>query len=337
MAEERQTRATEAPQAPAAAPPPPGPPTQAEKPKHRPQPVRMVILILIVAGIAAWIWYGKTHREGYTGGDVVTTGTVEAVHVQLSFKVAGRIADLQVDEGSQVRAGELVARLETQDLDVAVATARASLESARAALAEARANRRRAAQDDARQRELMKSDATTEQQADNARAAAQVAVAQVAAREAQIRQQESVVRQAELQRSYAELHASDAGQVTEKIHQPGEMVMVGTPIVTLSQLDTVKVNAAVDETRIGAIRPGDSVRVRVYTFDRRWFDGVVSDINPAGEFATRKDWGAQRRDIRTFDVTALLPNPEHLLKDGMTAEVTIVPRASGKPLAEVRP
>src|SRR4029077_749613 len=96
------------------------------------------------------------------------------------------------------------------------------------------------------------------------------------------------------------------------------------------RLDTVKVRAAGDETRIGAIRPGDAVRVRVYTFDKRWFDGQVTDIQPAGDFATRKDWGAQRRDIRTFNVTASVPNPEHLLKDGMTAEITIHP--SSRPM-----
>jgi multidrug resistance efflux pump len=139
---------------------------------------------------------------------------------------------------------------------------------------------------------------------------------------------ESAVAQAALQRSYAELRVPEAGQVSEIIHRPGELVVLGTPILTLAQLDTVKVHAAVDETQVGAIRPGDKVRVRVYTFDKKVFEGEVSDIQPAGDFATRKDWGAQRRDIRTFSVTARVPNPERLLKDGMTADVTILPSAS---------
>jgi HlyD family secretion protein len=120
------------------------------------------------------------------------------------------------------------------------------------------------------------------------------------------------------------LRTLEGGIVSEKIHQPGEMVMLGTPIVTLAQMDTIKVLAAVDETRIGAVRPGNRVRVKTYTFDQKTFDGVVTDIRPVGDFATRKDWGAQRRDIRTFTVTAAVPNLEHLLKDGMTAEVTIM-------------
>ena len=115
------------------------------------------------------------------------------------------------------------------------------------------------------------------------------------------------------------------------------MVMAGTPVVTLAQLDTVKVHAAVDETRVGAVRAGDKVSVRVYTFDRKRFDGEVIDIQPAGDFATRKDWGAQRRDIRTFTVTARVPNREHLLKDGMTAEVTILIDPQVKRTAEAKP
>ena len=110
--------------------------------------------------------------------------------------------------------------------------------------------------------------------------------------------------------------------------------MVGSPIVSVALTDTVKVHAPVDETRVGAVRPGDRVLVRVYTFDRRVFPGVVTDIRPAGDFATRKDWGAQRRDIRTFTVTARVPNPEHLLKDGMTADVTIQVAASVQRVAE---
>ena len=230
----------------------------------------------------------------------------------------------------------------------ALESSRAAREAARAGLVEAEASRDRVARDLERQLELAKSGATTAQQVDDARAAARVADAQVLARTAQlhqsesavrqsesaVHQSESAVRQSELQRSYADLRTTEAGQVSDKVHEPGEMVMVGTPVVTLAQLDTVKVRAAVDETRVGAVRAGDAVRVRVYTFDDRWFEGRVTDIQPAGEFATRKDWGARRRDIRTFTVTARLPNPDHLLKDGMTAEVRILAQPPAKPVAE---
>lgn len=285
--------------------------------------IRGLILLLVIVGGGIAIWKYQHRREGYTGGDVTTTGTVEAVQVSLGFKVPGRLADVPVNEGDRVQPGQVIAQLDAQDLDVAVRSAQASLESARAALGQARANREKAARDLARMRELSREGASTQQQLDAAVAASDVGRAQVDAASAQVHQAESALAQAQLTRSYAVIRAPQAGQVTEKIHHPGEMVTVGTAVVTIADLDTLKVHAAVDETRVGAVRPGDRVSVRVYTFDKKVFAGVVTDVSPSGDFATRKDWGAQRRDIRTFDVTARIPNPEGLLKDGMTADVTI--------------
>src|SRR5262249_9812510 len=301
------------------------------KPRGAAATVRTVVLLVVLAGIGFLVWRQLTRREGYVGGDVVTTGTVQAVHVDLGFKVPGRIADVPVAEGDDVRPGELVGTLETQDLDVQVASARAALALARASAAQARGNHAKAVRDLERQRTLITSDATTQQQLDAAESAEQVTAAQLEAASAQVGQAETVLTQAQLQRSYAELRATEGGQVSEKVHRPGEVVGVGAPVVTLAQLDTVKVLAPVDETRVGAVRPGDKAQVRVYTFDKKLFAGEVTDIQPAGEFATRKDWGAQRRDIRTFTVTVRVPNPERLLKDGMTAEVTIAPSAAAHP------
>jgi HlyD family secretion protein len=296
----------------------------AEKGKGSPlRLVRPLLLLAVLGGAGFGLWAYQHRREGYTGGDVSTTGTIEAVHVDLSFKVGGRVAEVMVSEGDTVGAGRLVARLEPEDLDVELAAARAALASALAALAQARATRAQAARDLARQRALLESDATTRQQVDSATAADEVAQAQVEAAEARVREAESALTQAGLSRSYAELRTPAAGQISEKVRQPGEMVIAGAPVLALAEMDTVKVHAAVDETRVGAVRPGDRISARVYSFDRRLFEGQVTDIQPAGEFATRKDWGAQRRDIRTFMVTARVPNPDHLLKDGMTAEVTI--------------
>ena len=288
-----------------------------------PAAVRPIVLLLVLGTIGYFIWKNATRHEGYTGGDVTTTGTIEAIHIDLAYKVAGRIAEVSVAEGDDVAPGQLVGRIEPQDLDVQVRTARASMQASLASLAKARADRDKAQRDLARQQELLAADATTKQQVEAAESAADVTTALVHAAEAQVQQAESALAQATLQRSYADLHTAEGGQVSEISRRPGEQVVAGTTVLTVAQLDTVKVHAAVDETRVGAIQAGDSVRVHVYTFDNRTFAGIVSDVRPAGDFATRKDWGAERRDIRTFTVTARIPNREHLLKDGMTADVTI--------------
>src|SRR5262249_52053094 len=197
------------------------------KPRGAAATGRTVVLLVVLGGIGFLVWRQLTRREGYTGGDVVTTGTVQAVHVDLSFKVPGRIADGPVAEGDDVHAGQLVGTLETQDLDVQVASARASLALARASAAQARANHAKAVRDLARQRELMRGGATTQQQMDAAESAEQVSQAQLEAATAQVGQAETALTQAQLQRSYAELKAGSSGQVSEKVHRPGEVVPVG--------------------------------------------------------------------------------------------------------------
>src|ERR1051325_2760739 len=139
------------------------------KPGGRAGGIRRVVLAVVLAGIAFLVWRQVTRREGYTGGDVVTTGTVQAVHVDLAFKVPGRIADVPVAEGDDVEAGQLVGTLETQDLDVQVASARSALALARASAAQARANHAKAVRDLPRPRELMQADAPAPQQLDTER------------------------------------------------------------------------------------------------------------------------------------------------------------------------
>jgi RND family efflux transporter MFP subunit len=285
--------------------------------------IRPVVLLLLLAVGGFFVWKYATRREDYRGGNVETTGTIEAVQVQLGFRVGGKIAGVSVSEGDRVRGGQVVATLETQDLDVMVESARAVVASARASVAQAQANRNRNRLELERGRLLLSKGFMASQAMDTILAASKVSEAQVIAAQAQVRQAESSLSQAELQRSYAVLRAPEGGEVLERVHLPGEIVAAGVPVVSIAHTDTVKVHAAVDETRVGAVRPGDRVVLRVYTFDRRLFPGAVTDITAAGEFATRKDWGARRRDIRTFTVNAAVPNPEHLLKDGMTAEVTI--------------
>lgn len=319
------------------------PPTTASRPDRAPakrphpaQRARPIILLLILAVIAFFVWRNATRREGYNGGDVTSTGTVDADQVQLSFKVGGQLSDVPVTEGDRVQAGQIVARLDTRDLDVALASSRTELMAARAGVAQARANRERAAHDLARQQALVSTGATTMEALDTARASARVADAEVAAAVARVDGAVTALDRAQLQRSYADLKSPVPGLVSEKVHRPGEVVVIGTPVVVIAEVDTVKVHAAIDETRIGAVRPGDPVRVRVATFDKRVFDGQVTDIQPAGEFATRKDWGAQRRDIKTFTVTARVPNPDLLLKDGMTADVTVVVAPAVKQMVEAK-
>jgi len=115
-----------------------------ESKRHGPPAwIRPVVLLLVLATGGFFVWKYATRREDYRGGNVQTTGTIEAVQVQLGFRVGGRIASVSVSEGDRVRGGQVVATLETQDFDVMVDSARAAVASARASVAQAQATRSR--------------------------------------------------------------------------------------------------------------------------------------------------------------------------------------------------
>src|SRR5256885_16473756 len=107
------------------------------KPKGAAGMIRAVVMLVVLAVVAFFIWRQATRVEGYTGGDVVTTGTVQAVHVDLGFKAPGRIADVPVSEGDDGPPGQRVGPPATPDRDVQVASARPPLAPARAPAAPA--------------------------------------------------------------------------------------------------------------------------------------------------------------------------------------------------------
>src|SRR5690242_6989768 len=214
--------------------------------------IRPAVMLLVLATGAFFVWKYATRREDYRGGNVETTGTTEAVQVQLGFRVGGRIAGVSVSEGDRVQGGQIVATLETQDLDAVVESARAAVASAQASVAQAQATRNRIRLELERGRLLLSKGYMASQAMDTILAASKVSEAQVLAAQAQVRQAESSLAQAELQRSYAVLRAPEGGEVLERVHLPGEIVAAGVPVVSIAHTDTVKVHAAVDETRVGA-------------------------------------------------------------------------------------
>ena len=115
----------------------------------------LLILIILAAGGAAAYWFlvgGHSVADlnrllglgrGETGGPIRVSGNVEATEVQIAFKIPGRVEQRRFDEGQIVKRGDLVASLETADLESAVAQRRAEVETAGAALDELLAGSRK--------------------------------------------------------------------------------------------------------------------------------------------------------------------------------------------------
>lgn len=163
------------------------------------------------------------------------------------------------------------------------------------------------------------------EQAISARTGIAVAQAQLEAAAGQAKQAGGAVEEAKAYLADAVLKAPIAGFITQKYLEQGEMVNAGTPVFEITDLLHTYVKVYISEKKIGRVHLDQEAEVTVDAFPGKTFKGKVVWINDAGEFAVKKAINDQYdHDIRSFEVKIDVPNPDLVLKTGMTARVKIL-------------
>jgi HlyD family secretion protein len=285
------------------------------------------------------------------------SGTIECTEVDIATQVAGKIVALTPQEGDNVRQGEIIARLDPADYNLkrnearaAVAVARAQLElllagsreedieRAREQVIEANALAESASADLRRIASVYQSGTATQKQMDDAKAQADRTKAILAAagqnltklekgsREEEIRLAETQVSQAESRLALAEKSVTDCvitssvnGVVTTHIHEEGEFVPVGAPLITVSRLDEVWLSVYVPETALGGVKIGRKARVKI-DGQPDFFEGKVTYISPTAEFTPRNVQTPDERAKLVYRVKITLANKEGIFKPGLPAD-----------------
>lgn len=146
---------------------------------------------------------------------------------------------------------------------------------------------------------------------------------EVALAEAQVRQAEAAVRLVDAQIAQLTLTAPMDGFVATRSAQVGETAQAGLPLLTIANLDEVTLVIYIPENRIGQVRLGQEVEVRVDSFPDRVFPGHVASIAGEAEFTPRNVQTQEERVNLVFAVKVRIPNPDHALKAGMPADAVI--------------
>lgn len=229
------------------------------------------------------------------GGETVTlTGQVEAAEeVGLAFRIGGRMIERRVNIGDQVRAGQIIARLEDSTPRDNLRAARASTAAARAALVQARNHYDR-------QNQLLRSGFTTRANYDDAVRRLQAAQSQVDASLAQ----ESI---AETTLAYTDLAADSNGVVTARGAEPGEVVAAGQRIVTLAREGGRDAVFDVPARLMEQSEPDPLVTVSLSSNPLVRTTGRVREISPQADPVTR-----------TFRVRVGLIDPPEAMRLGST-------------------
>jgi HlyD family secretion protein len=146
---------------------------------------------------------------------------------------------------------------------------------------------------------------------------------QVLVAQAGVAQAEAAVLSLQVMLDKAILRAPIAGLVVARSVEEGEMAIPGASLLTLANLDEVRLTLFIAEDRIARVRLGQAVRVQVDSFAGRVFEGKVSYISPQAEFTPRAVQTQEERVKTVFAVRVTIANADHALKPGMPADAVI--------------
>ena len=319
------------------------------------------LLLLLAIGGAVVYFHPQWFRKPTAENMLKLSGNIEAHESLVSFKVTGRIIDLPVDEGMTTKAGDLLARLDdddyrqqvavdnatahqrTRQLTLALAGSRAQdIEAAKLAMLDAQADLDQKKKDYARYQALYEKDEIPGQTRDQA--ATNVTRArdtyertqqmynelvegtrkeELAVDRANVHQADQVVDMSHIRLTYTVLRAPFNGVVLVRQAEMGEVVLPGTPIVTLGDLDHLWVRVYVPETDLGKVHWGQTVDVHTDSFPDKTYPGRISFISSEAEFTPKSVQTQKERVTLVYRVKVDLENPQHELKPGMPADVDI--------------
>ena len=343
---------------------------------------KFLIVLGVILLIASTYYFFSTP----SGKDLVLVGTVDANQIVVSPQIQGRILKLLVEEGTQVKRGDLIALLDPSELEAQeraaaatiasmrsqmsaneytrqstkgstsgdVANAQAKLAAARAQLAQAEAMLTRVESDSRRTIGLAEAGVASDQdrvqaemnlkaqqasvqslkeqvtaaQADLSSAVArtnQATAAQstVESTRAQVENAIAQMKEAGVRLGYTKIYSPVTGTVLVRAAREGEVVNAGQAIVTVVDFSDTWAFAAIPETEADHIGLGDTLRVRLP--GGTVIPGKVFYKSAEADFATQRDVGRRKRDIRTIALKVRLDNPKGAYVPGMTAEVLVSP------------
>ena len=319
----------------------------------------IVAIIVITIILAATLWGWKAYQNQHTT-HLTLYGNVDIRSVNMSFRVAGRLAALDVDEGDIIKSGEPMGLLDNAPFDIAVRQAQANVDAAQAqydliiagyrneeiAQVAAQVNSAQSAYDYAqsfyqRQQGMWVTHAVSANDLQNARVASEQAKAALTAaqdklrqyrsgnRPQQIAQAQAELQQANAQLAQAQLNLQDTtllapadGTILVRSVEPGTLLNAGSTVLTLALTHPVWIRAYVSEANLGQAQPGREVLIYTDSRPGKPYRGKVGFVSPTAEFTPKT---VETPDLRTdlvYRLRIIVTDADDMLRQGMPVTLT---------------
>jgi len=288
-----------------------------------------IAAIAVVVILALWFGYqslfGGSDTTNYetatvTRGDIEQTvtalGSIQPKdYVDVGAQVSGQLLHVYVDVGDTVKKGQLLAEIDPSIYASEVDAAQAKLANLKAQLAGEQATYKLKKVQYQRYLNLRKQDAVSQDTLDQARAEMELSAAQIASYNAQIDEQKSTLKGDEANLGYTKIYAPMSGTVTDQTTLEGQTVVSSqsaTEILTISNLDTMTVEAEVAEADVNKLTVGMPVYFTTLGMSDTKWRSTVRQIKPTP---------TTENDVVLYTVLIDIPNPERKLMIDMTAQV----------------
>ncbi len=322
---------------------------------------KVLFVMLLFAGVAAgWFWWKKNQsREAVR--EWVLYGNVDIRQVALAFDGSGRITEVRAEEGDPVKAGQLMAKLDTRLLDIQAREAAAMVEvqkqallrlrngsrpeeitQVRSQLASAEVEVNRAELDLSRLQLLQKAKAVSTQDVDHGRASVDAAnarveelraalslaelgprVEEVTGAEAQLTASEARLAQLRHQIDLGTLRAPTGAVVRARLLEPGDMATPQKPVFALALTHPKWIRVYVNEPDLGKIKPGMKVGVWTDSHPDQSVTGTVGYLSSVAEFTPKPVQTEELRTSLVYEARILVEDKADRLRLGQPATVRI--------------
>ncbi len=318
-----------------------------------------ILAAVLVAGFAGYRLLGG--NRGADRNSLRLMGHIEATETNLGFKVPGKISAIRFEEGQVIKADQVAAELEADDLRQEAAAAAARLEAAQAnltrleagfrpqevreagaAVGQARADYEDKKKDYWRMENLFQRRVVSGATRDRAEAAYLMAKEALDKAEQQhdlrrsgYRKEDIDLGRAELAQAranlelaktrlgYAIIRSPVQGVVLSRPAEPGQVAAVGATVLVLGDLDNVWFEGWIPEDELARVRYGQKAAVTTDTYPGKQYPGWVSYVASKAEFTPKTVETYKERVTLVYRTKIRVDNPNYELKPGMPAEAVI--------------
>jgi RND family efflux transporter MFP subunit len=238
-----------------------------------------LLIVVVAAAAGGWVWSKSVEAASVTAAPVVAARGAGAVagavlnasgyvtarrRATVSAKVTGKVLEVFVEEGKPVRKGQVLAKLDSSQVQASLAVGEAQLETARRGAAEDEARLREAELTLGRREQLVKEQVISKSELDSARAEVESLRARIAVAQQQVKVSESIINQRRTDLADMEVRAPFDGVAISKDAQPGEMIspvsagggFTRSGIATIVDMSSLEIEVDVSESYINRVHPG---------------------------------------------------------------------------------